>query len=280
MLLESFLSYGGIRLSQLVLAVNRVLSLGCGELGISQRQIREEQIAIYSRQCFEEEFPDCKTAVGLYAARTGMIILVQRPDERMLVWDYIRALLHEALHATGHNSVGISQETGTVIVRRNGHLNETPLGVAGWGLNEAVVDDLARELIEKNLQLLCTLVPCADGIRFCGWGLHRYNIFVSAFRRICGHIGEMAGSDPRDVLATFRKANFTGLRCHLHELVRLYDSYAILVLESMGRYFSVMSYEELSEEASLVEQYFAAPTFGEREAIAERLLRTPEFSAF
>jgi len=197
-------------------------------------------------------------------------------------FSFLHTLTHEAIHAVGFSKVRFDDEMKDYFFSRSGYEvtnNENdPWKAYLWGFNEAVVEKMTRDILEKNSDELETELEEAHKIRKA---IDKYEVpasksisdFIenktSTYEGLCRmlnilieRLSEKTGSTDDDVWNDFKKHHFTGNIMHLRLIEKNLGAGTLRVLANADEDNFRDIIEFLEEEDGL-----------KRNSLAEKILK-------
>jgi len=245
--------------------INGYLNEELKELGLDEVRLDARRIHILPTEDFKREFPHAE-ANGVYRdAEDG--VYVKQDKSRLQTY---KSLLHEVIHQISYGAVYANPETRKIYFTRVGYMNEPATEEHHEhfrGINEAVVDSIVREILNKHGQELIkelsiteeerrqTIVYCRD--------------YIDILDIVIEKISEKNNENRRSVWSRFKKGEFTGEMMHLRDVERTFGKEALRVLAALGSGTKNMPESKLIEQ---MKNYFQTDNEVVKEKMAKEIL--------
>ncbi len=245
--------------------INGYLNEELKVLGLEEVQLDARRIHILPTDDFKKEFPHAE-ANGVYRDSADGVY-VKQDKSRLQAY---KSLLHEVVHQISFRSVYGNPETRQTYVLRNGYTNEQPNEEGHEhfrGLNEAVVDSIVKEILNKHAHELIKEFSINEEEQH--ESVNYYSEFMEILNTVMDKIAEKNGENRETVWERFKKGEFTGKMMHMRDVERTFGKGALRVLAALGSGTKHMRYPKMIEK---MKGYFQSDDEAEKERIAKEIL--------
>jgi len=245
--------------------INGYLNDELRELGLDEVQLDARRIHILPTDIFKKEYPHAE-ANGLYwDAEDG--VYVKQDKSRLQAY---KSLLHEVVHQISYRSVYANPETRATYVIRSGYNNDQAAEEHHEhfrGMNEAVVDSIVKEVLQKHAAELIKDFKITEDEQ--KESVNYYDDYMDILNIIMEKIAEKNSENKEAVWTRFKKGEFTGEMMHLREVERTFGKGALRVLAALGSGTKNMKHSKLIEQ---MQAYFQTDDAATQEKNAKEIL--------
>ena len=160
-------------------------------------------------------------------------------------------------------------------------MTENKMNMHFFGLNEAVTDKLARELLLKNHEKIFTKKEFEGMELFIIKQIvvHGYTDYIVVLDKIINTIAEFEYKEPSEVWNDIKKKYFKGELMYFRKIEDMFGIGSLRVLAAMDK--TNKTSKNNSEKQLKIEKYFSSgTTFAERERLAKEILDESEYGRF
>lgn len=181
-----------------------------------------------------------------------------------------KSLLHEVVHQISYRSVYANPETRETYVIRSGYNNNQATEEHHEhfrGMNEAVVDSIVKEVLQKHAAELVKDFNITDKEQ--KESVNYYDDYMDVLNIVMEKIAGKNNEGKTAVWTRFKKGEFSGEMMHLREVERTFGNGALRVLAALGSGTRNMRFSKLVEQ---MKSYFRTDDTAAQEKIAKEIL--------
>jgi len=245
--------------------VNLYIAEEFEELGLKDKpEVKPEQVHLLPKEIFDEWFPE----LGSQACSSGnrQAIYIDKSASMGLELPVFKSILHESLHLASRYK--FRKEEGVGAAYRFGYKVYNPKSDHEHfsGLNEAVIDKIAKEIFEKREKELTDEFGFSENEKKT---LFWYDEYIRPLETIIEKIAAKNGETEEEAWRRFKKGLFTGEMMHLREVEKTFGKEALKIFAALGSGTKNLSKDEVNEK---VARYFETGDSEERQKLAKTIL--------
>jgi len=255
---------------EIIRAINSWLRKEFEQMGLEYKDIPQEKIHIFFEDDYKKEFPEEKESVIGFASSVKREACIKAVEDKARVF---KCILHEMIHLASHNVYYGNIAEDVMTNYRSGYANinwnnKEDVKQHFKGLNEGVVDMLASEIVQDNLDEVFRLTATRkEDWKNVEWYGEEGDIVNAILDKIAVHKNEKR----ENVYARFKKGLFSGEMMHLRDIEKAFgkDSLRILAYWDPTADVSGVSEKDIYEK---IYEFFTTADEKKRNEIREVLI--------
>jgi hypothetical protein len=225
--------------------LNKYLNEEFVDLDLKEIETDQRTIHVLPDAVFDKVIDEPDTLSFYYFNENS--ILVRDQSSRMLS---LRLILHEMIHQASFHTVFENTDKKLIYPLRSGYQGFKPNDLESKdrfvGLNEAIVDSITQEIINKHQEDLNVKFNFSEEeLKTDELFSDAYSDYVDILNIIINKISEEKGEDKESIWKNFKKGEFTGNMMHLRDVEKYFGTGALRILSSFGDYNDRNNYELL-----------------------------------
>jgi len=248
--------------------INSYLDKEFEELKLKEKaSISPNQIHLFPEETFSKNFPESKFMA--FNQLNGIYLNKSRCDKPQLLF---KVMLHEALHTLSFCKYHFDSTEENKIVKeyRSGYRTINPkenYHEHFRGLNEAVIDKMVREIINKHREELAEELNIM--FKEEEESYLYYSDYIKILDVIIQKIADRKHEDKEAIWRRFKKGLFTGEMMHLRDLEKSSGKQSLRMIAALNSGTKDLPAEEINRK---VLKYFETDNDQEKNKIAEEIL--------
>jgi hypothetical protein len=234
-------------------------------LGLEPFSFDLQRIHLLPAENFGKKFKESESN-GVYTELSDGIYLKDNASRMRLY----KSAFHEMVHQASRRSYYVHVDPGGNKMRRTrtGYVSHHPIeGHEHFrGLNEAVVDNIVRDIFRKNQDELVAAFNISEQEQHeeVDW----YTRYMDILDVIVSGIANKNDENPEAVMARFMRGEFTGEMMHLRDVERTFGKGSLRMLAAME---SSTKGDEITADENILE-YFETDDEASRDKLAKEVL--------
>jgi rubrerythrin len=262
-------------LSEGIEYLNYYLNEELVDLGLKKIETDQRTIHVLPDAVFNKVIDEPDTLSFYYFNENS--ILVRDQSSRMLV---LRLILHEMVHQASFHTVFKNTDKKLIYPLRSGYQGFKPNDLESKdrfvGLNEAVVDSITQEIINKHKEDLNIKFNFSEEeLKTDELLSNSYSDYIDILNIIIDKISEEKGEDRESIWKNFKKGEFTGNMMYLRDVEKYFGVGALRILSSFGDYNDRNNYELLIDKTKEYFKSYGNPDLQSK--IAKEILSEKDF---